>query len=104
MAPIPKTHFIRDSRYLRHLITLECSVPGCACKPCDPHHILAAGKGLKCDDYYAAPLCRNHHDRYESVNVDPAYRAHIRTACIENGYKQLVMWLRDKLVVSSEEP
>ena len=54
---------IEDRKYLDWVKTLTC----CACDvPADdPHHIVVAGfkgMGSKTPDYWAIPLCREHHD------------------------------------------
>jgi hypothetical protein len=53
---------IEDRSYLDWVKSLECCV--CNTPADDPHHIVVSGKGMgtKTPDYWAIPLCRQHHD------------------------------------------
>ena len=53
----------RNAKYLDWVGTLACSVPNCGRKG-EPHHEGTGGMGLKCSDYRAIPLCREHHTHY----------------------------------------
>jgi hypothetical protein len=58
----------RDKKYLDFIKWKPC----CVCRaatPSDPHHIPEegrGGKGLKCSDYRAIPLCHSHHLEYHN--------------------------------------
>lgn len=75
---IPKPKRIIDRKYLKWVKTKPClfshrlinidELPRDACiGPIDPHH--ATPKSIGGSDYTAVPLCRKHHDRFQSDNL-----------------------------------
>lgn len=62
--PYGKDAPARSEDYLDYIRSLEC----CVCDeppPNDPHHVQRAGLGgvgMKPSDYFAIPVCRDHHD------------------------------------------
>ena len=55
---------MKDPQYRNFIRFQPCIVPGCACRPRDPHHWQNKtnhGTGLKPGDEWAVPLCLEHH-------------------------------------------
>jgi hypothetical protein len=60
MAYLPKPKRIVDGAFLDFVRGRRCTVPGCRhSEDADPHHIITRGAGGS--DYFAIPLCREHH-------------------------------------------
>jgi hypothetical protein len=55
---------LRSPAHLRRLMTLRCTISGCAGWPVDPHHLTYVqpkARGLKPSDEFCVPLCRWRH-------------------------------------------
>lgn len=65
-----------DPDYLSYIRTMMCCVPICS-QYAEPHHESSVSStpsmGLKCSDYFAVPLCREHHDKLGSLGVKTFY-------------------------------
>lgn len=53
---------MRHPKYLKHVRTHHCMV--CFRTPVDAHHFGPGGMGLKSNDYFTVPLCREHHNEF----------------------------------------
>lgn len=51
----------RSERYLDYIRGQDCLVNNDCAGNVIPHHIITGGKGKKCSDFYAIPLCHKHH-------------------------------------------
>lgn len=58
----------RDDAFKRFVRTLRCCAPGDPCRArfVDPNHKHGDGKSIKTHDRTCIPLCRVHHNQYES--------------------------------------
>jgi len=84
----PQTY--RNSKYMRFIKTLPCSV--CGRMPSDPHHVKGKGEGgmgLKVSDIRSIPLCRLHHQEGDNSGWQTFQRKYgidfnvIRLQCLE---------------------
>src|SRR4051812_25258097 len=64
MMLLPKRKAIRSPAHLDWVRVLQCCVPGCRVRHCDPAHVRRGtdgGTGKKPSDVWVVPLCHPHH-------------------------------------------
>lgn len=68
--PIPDHEKTENRAYLDWVKSHECCVCGQKKPNMDPHHLDPVGVATKGSDFLAVPLCRDCHDRLDSVGMD----------------------------------
>ena len=87
---------VRDSIYLDWVRSHPC----CSClrpAPSDPHHFMeqGGGTGLKCDDHFRVPLCRECHMQWHAKGrVGSLDREQSVSAFYKKEAQLLSAWLR----------
>ena len=71
-----KKKFLRSKKHLNFIKTSRCII--CYNSPCDPAHLGfgIGGCGLKSDDCFVVPLCREHHTIQHNIGEKTFWKKH----------------------------
>ncbi len=64
----------RSKRYMDFTRQQECPIT--MQSPCDPHHSITGGMGIKCTDLACIPLAHFHHSEIDSIGDETFQRRH----------------------------
>ncbi len=75
---LQKQKNLRSKKWLDHIRSMECLF--CPSDETEPHHIRKhtdGGTGLKPSDFYAIPVCREHHNILHNERIPLSFFYHI---------------------------